>query len=104
MKVTINLLDDDSIVLSGGTFDFKDEIKARGGKWNPATKKWVLPKDTSVEFLFVKKPKPVCIPAYGSCCEKSKIMEEYWQGPLYIQCEEHGKRPTTKKGFGYTGD
>uniref|UniRef100_A0A6C0JP41 DUF5710 domain-containing protein n=1 Tax=viral metagenome TaxID=1070528 RepID=A0A6C0JP41_9ZZZZ len=104
MKVSIKILSDDSIELSGGTFDVKDEIKSHNGKWNPATKKWVLPKGTNTDFLFVKTPAPIYIPTYGHCCSKSKIMEEYLQGPSYIQCDEHGKRPTTSKGFGYTGD
>jgi hypothetical protein len=107
--INVKTLEDGSHQVTGRTFDFKDEMKALGGKWNNPTKTWTLPKDTNLEFLLVKKviPKavrPKIIPSYGCCCEKGKIMEEYWQGPLYYQCEEHGKRPTTSRGFGYTGD
>jgi hypothetical protein len=102
--IKLNILEDGRCELSGRTFDFKDEIKAVGGKWNNANKTWTVPKDTDLEFLNIKKAKPVYIAPYGICCQKAKIMDEYWQGPMYILCEEHGKRPTTKKGFGYTGD
>jgi hypothetical protein len=107
--INVKTLEDGRHEVSGKTFHFKDEIKELGGKWDNARKIWTLPKDTDLEFLVVKKviPKevrPKVIPAYGCCCEKAKLMEEYWQGPMYYQCEDHGMRPTTKKGFGYTGD
>jgi hypothetical protein len=107
--INVKTLEDGTHEVSGKTFDFKDEIKARNGKWNNVNMLWILPKDTNLEFLLVKKVKekvvrPKVIPAYGCCCEKAKIMEEYWQGPLYYQCEDHGKRPSTSRGFGYTGD
>ena len=112
-NIKINTLEDGRHELTGKTFDRKDQIKALGGKWDNAKKAWVLPKDINLDFLGVKTviPKPVrktvrrkIIPAYGCCCEKANIMEEYCQGPMYYQCEDHGKRPTTERGFGYTGN
>jgi hypothetical protein len=43
-------LADGRVELSGATFDFRDQIKARGGKWDPARKVWVLPAGASTEF------------------------------------------------------
>jgi hypothetical protein len=31
------------LVVSGKTFDYKERIKAIGGKWNPETKTWFVP-------------------------------------------------------------
>ena len=43
-------LADGRIELSGGTFPLRDQIKARGGKWDPARKVWTVPAGTSLEF------------------------------------------------------
>jgi hypothetical protein len=108
-NIKINTLEDGRHELTGKTFDLKDQIKVLGGKWDNAKKTWILPKDTNLDFLKIKTVirktlRRKAIPAYGCCCEKANIMEEYWQGPMYYQCEDHGKRPTTERGFGYTGD
>jgi hypothetical protein len=54
-------LADGRVELSGATFDFRDQIKARGGKWDPARKVWTLPAGASTEFEAppkAEKPKP----------------------------------------------
>ena len=43
-------LADGRIELSGGTFPLRDQIKARGGKWDPARKVWTVPAGMSLEF------------------------------------------------------
>lgn len=43
-------LADGRVELSGATYDFRDQIKARGGKWDPARKVWSLPAGASTEF------------------------------------------------------
>ncbi len=96
------------------TFDWKDQIKALGGKWNPQTKTWSVPQETDLGPLvclveaYKEEMKSLAaiprIPAYGQCCAKAKYTMEYDQGPAWYSCPTHGARPITKKGFGYTGD
>lgn len=108
-------------IIKGKTFDWKDKIKAlAGARWSPDEKAWRVPLSTNIddfvddvvltqaeyeqELKEARKRFEARIPEYGRCCAEAKIEEEYWQGPMYYQCPKHGKRPTSKKGFGYTGD
>lgn len=109
--------------ITGDTFRWKDKIKALyGAKWWPSDRSWRVPLTTDItafeedvvltevedaeemrRWKAAVAAKPA-LPAYGQCCAKAKIVEEYWQGPMHYSCTEHGARPITKKGFGYTGD
>lgn len=40
-----------SLLISGNTFYAKEAIKARGGRWNPASSSWSLPADLDTEQL-----------------------------------------------------
>ncbi len=103
-------------VITGKTFEWKDKIKAmEGARWNAADKVWNIPLTTNIDSLqgdvlleMHKRrdapPPPKPIPSYGQCCEKAVFKYEYEQGPTYYLCEVHGRRPTTKKGYSYTGD
>lgn len=56
--VTVTPLPDGRIQLSGGTFGIKDQIRAHGGRWNPAERVWTLPAGTDTSFVPVAAPPP----------------------------------------------
>jgi hypothetical protein len=60
--VVLTLLPDGNLQLSGGTFKYKDAIKAVGGKWNKDTKAWTVPFDADLMFL-PSTPAPAAAPA-----------------------------------------
>lgn len=122
MKLPLNFEKDGTDhIITGKTFPWKEKIKAlAGARWSPAEKAWRVPLSTNIddfvddvvltqveyeqEIKEAMKKFAERIPPYGKCCEEGKIEEEYWQGPMFYLCPKHGKRPTSKKGFGYTGD
>lgn len=56
--VMLTTLPDGRIQLSGGTFGIKDQIRAHGGRWNPAERVWTLPAGTDTSFVPVAAPPP----------------------------------------------
>jgi hypothetical protein len=112
-------------IIKGKTFDWKDKIKAlAGARWSPAEKAWRVPLSTNIDDFVddvvltqveyeaqlkewakqAAEARKNYVPPYGECCKEAKIKEEYWQGPMFYLCPKHGKRPTSERGFGYTGD
>ena len=113
-------LADGRIELSGGTFPLRDQIKARGGKWDPARKVWTLPAGASVEFEMPPpppppKPKPRAewtraewqawisdfkIRNRGRveqcCCHAKWVGDPY--GPMEYSCERHGETRGSYRG------
>lgn len=122
MKLPLTFTKDEKDhIITGKTFDWKDKIKAlAGARWNPAEKAWRIPLSTNIDDFMddviltqveyeeqVKQAHERYLKEvhwWGKCCDEAKLEDEYWQGPLFYMCPKHGKRPTTKKGFGYTGD
>lgn len=51
--VMVETLEDGRIQLSGGTYPLKDQIRAHGGRWNPAARVWTLPAGTDTAFVGV---------------------------------------------------
>jgi hypothetical protein len=49
--VMLTTLADGRIQLAGGTYPIKDQIRARGGLWNPAERVWTLPAGTDTAFV-----------------------------------------------------
>ena len=94
---------DGRIMVYGGTYDYREAIRTRGGKWNAAEKAWYLPAGTDTTFL---PPEPVppkpAVTVYsvprrrdGRCCEKAVSFfpsdDPYAHyGPLHYRCESHG--------------
>jgi hypothetical protein len=93
------------VQVSGKTYEFREQLKSVGGKWNPELKNWSVPKGVDIEFLKPKQKEKYTrpIPSYGQCCRKAKLEFEREQGPLVYVCHLHGRRYTTKMGA-YTGD
>jgi hypothetical protein len=93
--------------VSGKTYEFRDQLKSVGAKWNAELKVWSVPKDADIEFLTPKPPPKIIykkpIPKFGQCCKKAKLEYEREQGPLVYVCPLHGRRYTTEMGA-YTGD
>ena len=58
VHVRTTVLTDGRISVHGGTFPYKDAIKARGGTWDPTNKMWYLPAGTDTGFLPVLPPLP----------------------------------------------
>lgn len=117
-KLTVTTLDDGRIQLSGSTFAVRDQIKARGGRWDAAARVWILPADADTAFAappvpVVAAPRPreewtaaewqnYCLRRRGSsgpCCAHAKAFFEYEQGPMHYRCERHGVTHNS-----YTGD
>ncbi len=122
-KLTVTTLEDGRIQLSGSTFPVRDQIKARGGRWDPASRTWTLPAGTDTTFEVPPPPPPPPPPAprpreewtaaewqnyclrsrsrgsHGPCCAHAKAYWEYAQGPTHYRCERHGVTHNS-----YTGD
>jgi hypothetical protein len=121
-KLTVTTLEDGRLQLSGATFVVRDQIKARGGRWDPAARVWTLPAGTSTEFEAPPPPPPppppprpkpreewtaaewqnYCLRRRGNsgpCCQKATAYWEYDQGPTHYRCERHGVTHNS-----YTGD
>ena len=122
-KVTVTLLEDGRVQLSGGTFDIRDQIRARGGRWDPAARVWILPAGTDTAFATVvvpPAPKPKPVPreewtlaewrAYvathtrrgyiGSCCSHATGFTDAGNpyGPTHYRCERHGVTRSSYSG------
>ena len=107
-------LEDGRIELSGGTFPLRDQIKARGGKWDPARKVWIMPIGTSLDFE-VSKPKTreewtreewqTWISAFKirnrgrveQCCSHAEDISDMY-GPREYKCEHHGETRGSYRG------
>jgi len=99
-------------ILRGKTYPFKDYIKTElKGKWDPKTRLWSIPASVDHAPLLelaanYREPMPSPYTPHlfhGRCCEQCESKDEYYQGPSYLECPVHGKRPTTSRGFGYSG-
>lgn len=113
--MTVAVLADGRIQLSGATFPVRDQIKARGGRWDPAARSWTLPAGTDTVFA----PAPVAaapvrtVTAYvpyvpyvtrdrsGRCCAAATAAMDKGDpyGPLWYHCKLHGSCRSS-----YTGD
>jgi hypothetical protein len=118
-------LEDGRIRLSGGTFPLKDQIRARGGKWDPAARVWTLPAGTDTTFITTVEPAPRMTRAEalefyytrvapamaafrpprrdGRCCDAAVA---FWPstdayshyGPCSYRCPHHGETRSTYSG------
>lgn len=99
------------------TFDFREDLKYLGGKWNPKERAWVIPLATCVvglqekvnarkeeEKLKRKEQQRLeeenfkLHPPYWVCCGKAEIIDKKRQ---HTGCSQHGFRV---RGFLFTGD
>ena len=110
----LTMLANGRIQVSGATFPVRDQIKARGGRWDPAARAWTLPAGTNTVFAApaVVAPPPavslaVAAAVYvrrdrsGRCCSgaTTALDAENPQGPLWYHCKVHGSCKSS-----YTGD
>ncbi len=119
-SVKATVMEDGRIQLSGATYAVRDQIKARGGKWDATARVWTLPAGT--DTVFAPAPSPAAVaPApvrtreeltlaewqmyatsrrnAGRCCSHATSFWEYAQGPTNYRCERHGITRSS-----YTGD
>jgi hypothetical protein len=99
---------DKGIVVTGKTFDYKDRIKALGGRWNTEERSWLIPLGTDLAPLYEPLPPPPPPPPPPTpswvCCDKATILsyprQQHW-------CTAHGDPHQSSffiHGRLYTGD
>lgn len=122
--VKITTAAEGSLVLTGGTYEFRQAIKERGGRWSVAERSWTLPAGTDVGFL---KPAPAPVPPtaaasggataaarpllavfppvvrrdrLGRCCAAAQTEFDAVcpQGPMWWVCAAHGRERSTYAG------
>ena len=125
--VMLTTLEDGRIQLSGGTYPLKDQIRALGGRWNPAERVWTLPAGTDTSFTAVPVTAPSGAPSKppaltreealaiysrvaatlappvrrdGRCCASAVA---FWPaddlyGPARYRCPHHGERRSNYSG------
>jgi hypothetical protein len=124
--VMLTTLADGRIQLAGGTYPIKDQIRAHGGRWNPAERVWTLPAGT--DTAFITEAVPVTAPSGalpkpetaaeiyrrvaaavapfkapcrdGRCCSAAAA---FWPtddpyGPARYRCPHHGETRSTYSG------
>ena len=119
--VTVTPLPDGRIQLSGGTFGIKDQIRAHGGRWNPAERVWTLPAGTDTAFATEAVPVETAAEIYarvsaavaiyrparrdGRCCSSatafwpSSATDPYAHyGPAHYRCPHHGETRSSYTG------
>lgn len=101
----------EGLEISGRTFEYRELMKAKGGRWNPHKKIWVFPSET--DFSEMRALVPVPAPQRRrkpvepnmwvfdrlrdtrrrECC--SQCRREFDtsnpQGPMWFVCSVHGK-------------
>lgn len=104
----------DGLEISGRTYDWRETLKALGGKWNPQNKTWVLPLDADLSSLAPPPPPPISAAMrrqmedyyisdaylrrvsgrtrHGRCCSEAetKLDDFNPQGPMWYVCKKHG--------------
>jgi hypothetical protein len=110
MPLNIKVLEDGRIELSGSTFHIRDQIRARGGRWQPAERVWILPAGTSTDFAPPPPPPPPAVVAPvrrsrggGRCCAAAEVFfassDPYSHyGPASYRCSVHGVSHSTYSG------
>lgn len=99
--------------ISGRTYDSRELLKARGGKWHPQSKTWRFPPETDFSDLKLPPPPPPSarelqaradyyisdaylrrvVPRRRDCCKKcTREFDDFNpQGPMWYVCPDHGK-------------
>jgi hypothetical protein len=114
MPITVTTLADGRQELTGSTYDRRDEIRALGGRWDPAAKTWTVPAGKDVSAILVPLPKPVVVAAayvpprrnrrHGDrCCDAATMFfassDPYAHyGPASYRCVHHGVSHSTYSG------
>jgi hypothetical protein len=107
--VKITTAADGSLVLTGGTYEFRQAIKDREGRWSPAERSWTLPAGTATDFLAtptMQRPiQNIFVPLVrrdrlGRCCAaaRSEFDAVCPQGPMWWVCAAHGRERSTYAG------
>ena len=104
---------DFTVQLSGGTFPYKESIKAAGGLWDPSTKTWTLPLSADLSFLsYPSLPAEPLAPAAPAeppsrprwlCCDKARVISYKLRMHSCTQCGRDYEH-IFKNGCLYTGD
>jgi hypothetical protein len=110
----------EGLEISGRTYDAREYLKSKGGKWNPQTKAWLFHADTDFsELALPPPPKPSArelqaradyfiSDAYlhrasrrnRECCSQCRRELDDFnpQGPMWYVCPTHGKWKSSYDG------
>jgi len=98
---------DFTVKLSGGTFPYKEAIKAAGGLWDPSTKSWTVAVSTDLSFLsYPSLPAESLAPVkrpHWLCCDKARVISYKLKMHSCTQCGRDYEH-IFKNGSLYTGD
>ena len=96
----------EGLQISGRTYEVREYLKSKGGKWNPQAKAWLFSAET--DFSDLKMPPPPPPKPYEpnmwvfdrlrdkrrrECCSQCKREFDEFdpQGPMWYVCPTHGK-------------
>jgi len=97
------------LLISGKTYDVKEQLKALGGVWQPEEKSWLLPSDTDLSTIIV--PAPAAAPASSHlkskpswvCCDDARVIDYRLQMHYCERCGRDNEH-VFRRGTLYTGD
>lgn len=96
----------EGLEVSGKTFDYRELLKGKGGKWNPQKKVWIFPLETDFSDMRAppatpKRPVEPNMWVFDrlrdtrrrECCSQCKREFDKYnpQGPMWYVCSVHGK-------------
>jgi hypothetical protein len=100
----------EGLEISGKTFDCRETLKAKGGKWNPQKKAWLFPFETDFSDMRALPALPSARSRVHiepnmwvfdrlrdtrrrECCSQCKREFDTYdpQGPMWFVCSVHGK-------------
>jgi hypothetical protein len=99
------------ILISGKTYDVKEQLKALGGVWQPEEKSWLLPSGTDLSTITPPAPaapvaKAKAMPSpkpFWICCDDATIIDYARQMHYCKRCGRDNEH-VFRRGMLYTGD
>lgn len=91
---------DGATVVTGRTYDYKELLKAAGGRWDSAARAWTLPASADLSPFAALQQRTVRRSYSGRCCSAAvpTFDDENPQGPMIYRCAEHGSHKSSYCG------
>jgi hypothetical protein len=97
------------VLVSGGTYPYREPLKAAGGRWDSAVRSWIVPESADLSFLMPRHTKPQTVQrkpqtvrrdVRGRCCSAAVpcFDDDNPQGPMIYRCAEHGAQKSSYCG------
>ena len=100
-------------MVSGKTYDVKEQLKALGGVWQPEEKSWLLPSGTDMSTITLPASAPAAsapaaVPQAKSkpswvCCDDARVIDYRLQMHYCGRCGRDNEH-VFRRGTLYTGD